>query len=183
MGHTSRLEFPGKPGGNEEIRPPLATGSKRFPAASAAGWRPLKIYPQAPSLARIASFKFALTSCLIAVSLGGVPLAQARGPLAGVGQAAVATVHVTELPRQGRETFELIRRGGPFPYEKDGVVFGNRERLLPAARRGYYREYTVKTPGSRDRGARRIVCGGPARTPHACWYSADHYASFRQIVE
>lgn len=183
MGHTSRLEFPGKPGVVQRSGRPGATRPKRFPAASAAGWRPLKIFPQAPFLARIASIKFALTSCLIAAALGGVPLAQARGPMAGVGQAAVATVHVTELPRQGRETFELIRQGGPFPYEKDGVVFGNRERLLPAARRGYYREYTVKTPGSRDRGARRIVCGGPARTPHACWYSADHYASFRQIVE
>jgi ribonuclease T1 len=94
-----------------------------------------------------------------------------------------ATVHVTELPRHGRETYELIRLGGPFPYDKDGTVFGNRERLLPIEKRGYYREYTVKTPGSSDRGARRIVCGGPPRTPHACFYTADHYASFRQIVE
>ncbi|MCM2251246.1 MAG: ribonuclease [Ramlibacter sp.] len=101
------------------------------------------------------------------------------------GSAAVqpATVQVGELPRQGRVTYELIRQGGPFPYGKDGTVFGNRERLLPAERRGYYREYTVTTPGSRDRGARRIVCGGPARAPHACYYSADHYASFRKIVE
>ena len=94
-----------------------------------------------------------------------------------------ATIRWTELPRQGRETYELIRQGGPFPYEKDGSVFGNRERLLPAAPRGYWREYTVKTPGSRDRGARRIVCGGPLRQPHACYYTADHYASFRKIVE
>jgi ribonuclease T1 len=90
---------------------------------------------------------------------------------------------VAELPRQGRETFELIRQGGPFPNEKDGSVFGNRERQLPQARRGYWREYTVATPGSRDRGARRIVCGGPPRAPHACYYTADHYASFRKIVE
>jgi ribonuclease T1 len=90
---------------------------------------------------------------------------------------------VADLPRQGRETFELIRQGGPFPYEKDGVVFGNRERALPIQRRGYWREYTVTTPGSRDRGARRIVCGGPARVPHACFYTADHYASFQKIVE
>ena len=62
-------------------------------------------------------------------------------------------------------------------------MFGNRERMLPQARRGFYREYTVATPGSRDRGARRIVCGGPPRAPHACYYTADHYASFRMIVE
>jgi ribonuclease T1 len=98
-------------------------------------------------------------------------------------RSGLAAVHVTELPRPGRETYELIRLGGPFPYDKDGTVFGNRERLLPIERRGYYREYTVKTPGSRDRGARRIVCGGPPRSPHACYYTADHYASFRQIVE
>jgi ribonuclease T1 len=92
-------------------------------------------------------------------------------------------VRVAELPRPGPQTYELIRQGGPFPYDKDGTVFGNRERLLPAEKRGYYREYTVQTPGSRDRGARRIVCGGPARVPHACYFTADHYASFRKIVE
>ena len=91
-------------------------------------------------------------------------------------------ISVAELPRQGAETYDKIRQGGPFPYEKDGVVFGNRERLLPAEKRGYYREYTVKTPGSRDRGARRIVCGGKPKTPDACYYTADHYSSFRKIV-
>ena len=79
--------------------------------------------------------------------------------------------------------YELIRQGGPFPNGKDGAVFGNRERLLPSAKRGFYREYTVPTPGSRDRGARRIVCGGPIKQPYACYYTADHYASFRMIVE
>lgn len=113
----------------------------------------------------------------------GSPLAQAWGPVDGLAPGGAATVHVTQLPRQGQETYELIRRGGPFPYDKDGTVFGNRERLLPIERRGYYREYTVPTPGSRDRGARRIVCGGPPRTPLACYYTADHYASFRKIVE
>jgi ribonuclease T1 len=123
-----------------------------------------------------------LTSTLMAAVLTGAPLAQARGAMDGPARDA-ATVHVTQLPRQGRETYELIRQGGPFPYDKDGTVFGNRERLLPINTRGYYREYTVKTPGSRDRGARRIVCGGPPRTPDACYYTADHYASFRKIVE
>lgn len=92
------------------------------------------------------------------------------------------TVAVSELPKQGTETYNQIRQGGPFAYEKDGVVFGNRERQLPAEKRGYYREYTVKTPGSRDRGARRIVCGGQPKTPDACYYTDDHYASFRKIV-
>jgi ribonuclease T1 len=95
---------------------------------------------------------------------------------------AIATVALNQLPAQGIETYQLIRQGGPFPFEKDGVVFGNRERLLPAEKRGYYREYTVKTPRSRNRGARRIVCGGQATAPDACFYTADHYASFRKIV-
>ena len=78
----------------------------------------------------------------------------------------------------------LILSGGPFPYDKDGIVFGNRERLLPAKTRGYYREYTVKTPGARNRGARRMVCGGtPPTKPEACFYSDDHYASFRRIAQ
>ncbi len=94
-----------------------------------------------------------------------------------------ATIAVVQLPAEGRDTYRLIRQGGPFPYDKDGSVFGNRERLLPAHARGHYREYTVRTPGSRDRGARRIVCGGPPRAPQACYYTSDHYASFRRIVE
>lgn len=94
---------------------------------------------------------------------------------------ALATIKVAELPQQGQQTYERIHQGGPFPYEKDGTVFGNRERLLPAAKRGFYREYTVKTPGSRDRGAKRIVCGGQTKAPDACFYTADHYSSFRRI--
>jgi ribonuclease T1 len=97
-------------------------------------------------------------------------------------QTASASVTLEQLPLQGRETYQRILQGGPFPYEKDGVVFGNRERLLPLEKRGYYREYTVKTPSSRDRGARRIVCGGETTAPDACFYTADHYASFRKIV-
>jgi len=96
--------------------------------------------------------------------------------------AVPAVVGLAELPKQGQQTYERILKGGPFPYEKDGVVFGNRERLLPREPRGYYREYTVPTPGSRNRGARRIVCGGkvPAQ-PVVCYYTSDHYASFRRI--
>jgi len=76
----------------------------------------------------------------------------------------------------------LIAQGGPFPHDKDGVVFGNRERLLPINNRGYYREYTVRTPGVSHRGKRRIVCGGKPRVPDVCYYTADHYASFRKIA-
>lgn len=92
------------------------------------------------------------------------------------------TVSLAELPRQGAQVYQLIYQGGPFASEKDGVVFGNRERLLPPKTRGYYREYTVPTPGVNNRGVRRIVCGGQPRTPDMCFYSADHYASFRRIV-
>lgn len=99
-----------------------------------------------------------------------------------VAQGIQGDIALANLPEQGRETYRRIHEGGPFPYEKDGVVFGNRERLLPGQKRGYYREYTVRTPGSKDRGARRIVCGGEARRPDACFYTADHYASFRRIV-
>jgi ribonuclease T1 len=93
------------------------------------------------------------------------------------------TVSLVNLPKEAQTTERLIRAGGPFPHDKDGVVFGNRERILPKSPRGFYREYTVKTPGSRNRGARRIVCGGPiAVNPEACFYSDDHYASFRRIA-
>lgn len=83
------------------------------------------------------------------------------------------------LPPEAHATLRLIARGGPFPYRQDGAVFGNRERLLPAQPRGWYREYTVDTPGSDDRGARRIVSGGDP--PVELYYSADHYRSFRRI--
>ena len=112
---------------------------------------------------------------LLTVGLLSSPLAQASSE-------PVPTVSLQALPDAGVETYRNIQRGGPFPFEKDGVIFGNRERLLPMQKRGYYREYTVKTPGSRNRGAQRIVCGGPATAPDACYYTADHYASFRMIV-
>ena len=92
------------------------------------------------------------------------------------------SIALNQLPAQGIETYQLIHQGGPFPFGKDGVVFGNREQALPAAKRGYYHEYTVKTPRSHDRGARRIVCGGQATAPDTCYYTSDHYASFRKIV-
>lgn len=100
----------------------------------------------------------------------------------GLAQAQDIARH--ELPPEGREVLGLIASGGPFPYHRDGVVFGNYEKRLPLRARGYYREYTVTTPGARNRGARRIVCGGEnTRRPDACWYTADHYRSFRRIAE
>jgi ribonuclease T1 len=95
---------------------------------------------------------------------------------------AADVVSLAALPPEARQTHRLILAGGPFPYDKDGTVFFNRERLLPPRPRGQYREYTVRTPGARNRGARRIVCGGlPPTQPEACFYTADHYASFKRI--
>ncbi|MDE2369798.1 MAG: ribonuclease [Burkholderiales bacterium] len=92
------------------------------------------------------------------------------------------SVAVSDLPPQAQATYRSILNGGPFPFPKDGIVFGNYERQLPGHVRGYYHEYTVKTPRSRNRGARRIVCGGaPPAPPEVCYYTDDHYASFRRI--
>ncbi len=95
--------------------------------------------------------------------------------------ASLPDVALSELTPEARETYALILNGGPFRYDRDGAVFGNREGILPPVRRGYYHEYTVPTPGARSRGARRIVCGGPKKTPDACYYTGDHYQSFRRI--
>ncbi len=127
-------------------------------------------------MVRLSNLKFFATCLLLVATSVSVP---AKEPVALTSMTPVA---MATLPSQGVQTYERILRGGPFAHEKDGVVFGNRERLLPAQTRGYYREYTVKTPGSHDRGARRIVCGGQPRTPDACYYTDDHYASFRKIA-
>ena len=97
--------------------------------------------------------------------------------------AAGDVVLIAELPPEARHTLQLIRQGGPFPYEKDGAIFGNYERLLPKQNRGYYREFTVRTPGARNRGARRIITGGELNNPRELYYTEDHYASFRRIQE
>jgi ribonuclease T1 len=93
----------------------------------------------------------------------------------------VDEIGASELPPQAIQTLDLIRRNGPFPYDRDGITFGNRERALPDKPRGYYHEYTVKTPGVRGRGAKRIVCGGDQKSAQECYYSDDHYQSFRRI--
>ena len=89
------------------------------------------------------------------------------------------TIAVAKLPPEAHATLELIHARGPFPYERDGVVFGNFERRLPIRERGYYREYTVPTPGLSHRGARRIVVGREGEL----YYTSDHYRTFRRIVE
>lgn len=87
-----------------------------------------------------------------------------------------------DLPREAKTTIALIKKGGPFPYDKDGAVFGNYEKRLPKQPRGYYREYTVKTPYARNRGAKRIITGGE-REPLQYFYTEDHYQSFRRVIE
>lgn len=127
---------------------------------------------------RGAGLKLVITGLLLSATLtSGFVQARTSAPVD-----SMATIPVAELPVQGAQTYALIAQGGPFPYEKDGTVFGNRERLLPISNRGYYREYTVRTPGVSHRGKRRIVCGGKPRVPDVCYYTADHYASFRKIV-
>lgn len=133
-------------------------------AARSSFWNPLR--------------KWGLLSVVVASVVGSAAV-QAKRPVD-----SLDTVALAALPVQAQQTQRLIVAGGPFPYDKDGVVFGNRERVLPRRERGFYREYTVPTPGSRDRGARRIVCGGKRPTqPEACYYTADHYASFKLIVQ
>ena len=103
------------------------------------------------------------------------PAEAQRAPAPGI---AIEQVRPAELPREARATIALIEKGGPYPYAKDGAIFGNREGQLPGQRRGYYREYTVKTPGERTRGARRIIAGAGGEL----FYTDDHYNHFRRII-
>jgi len=120
---------------------------------------------------------FAAITFLAVMALLSSAIVNARNEVAHT----APEIPVSELPREAQKTLALIRTGGPFPYSRDGVVFGNRERLLPAKSRGYYHEYTVKTPGSHNRGARRIICGGDPSSLADCYYTDDHYQSFRRI--
>lgn len=99
--------------------------------------------------------------------------------VASAALAFVAETKISDLPPEARHTLALVKSGGPYPYPQDGKTFQNREKLLPKRERGYYREFTVKTPGSRDRGARRIVAGREGEF----YYTEDHYRSFRRIIE
>ncbi|MEU7700487.1 ribonuclease domain-containing protein [Streptomyces sp. NPDC039028] len=114
---------------------------------------------------------------------GAAPAAPARTSAtaeapAPTGDSGLPAVRAADLPPEARRTLDLIARGGPFPYAKDGAVFSNFERLLPREPRGYYREFTVQTPGERDRGARRIVTGREGEI----YWTDDHYASFREVI-
>jgi ribonuclease T1 len=106
-------------------------------------------------------------------------LAVAVSVIAATARADAGQIALGELPAEAGHTLRLIRQNGPFAFERDGAVFANREGRLPKRSRGYYREYTVKTPGARDRGARRIVAGHGGEY----YYSDDHYLSFRRIIE
>ena len=127
-------------------------------------------------------FLLRLSSLFLIFLLAWPALADAPRAAAGANSVLLA-----DLPGEARETLLLIKRGGPFPYRKDGSMFGNYERRLPSRPRGYYREYTVATPGAHDRGARRIVAGaGPradVRNSGEYYYTDNHYRSFRRIVE
>ena len=94
-------------------------------------------------------------------------------------KSALPFIAAADLPAEARDTLRVIKQGGPYDYARDGTVFGNFERVLPKRGRGYYHEYTVKTPGAKNRGARRIVCGPLPE----CYYTADHYRTFKYIQE
>ena len=120
-----------------------------------------------------------VTKVLTGILLGFLCLAPQVHARGDAPAAAAAEIAAAELPGEARQTIALIRKGGPFPYERDGTIFGNFENRLPAQPRGYYREYTVRTPGANNRGARRIVAGKGGEL----YYTDDHYASFRRIEE
>lgn len=132
---------------------------------------------------------WAMLLVLMASLLFGFEVAQARGNRyqsedSWLGNSSqLETIAAQALPAEARETLSLIKQGGPYPFEKDGTVFSNREKILPKKPRGYYHEYTVITPRSRDRGARRIIAGGVPATSGEYYYTEDHYTSFKKIQE
>ncbi len=134
-------------------------------------------------LALLAGLSLLLTGCSTGTGTPTATAAPSRTTAAPAdpsarGVSGLPVVREAELPPEARHTLALIRAGGPFPYARDGAVFGNFERILPRRERGYYHEYTVRTPGERDRGARRIVTGQEGER----YYTDDHYASFREVV-
>jgi ribonuclease T1 len=131
---------------------------------------------RSPACAAIRAW-VALLAAITALALLVASLPLAARTTDGPGE-----VSVERLPPEARHTLDLIAAGGPFPYDRDGIVFGNREHILPSQHRGYYHEYTVPTPGEHSRGARRVICGGARRSVAECYYTDDHYRSFRRIV-
>ena len=125
----------------------------------------------------IRSYLIAVATVVLTAAFLAPPMVLAREN--GASAAAINEVAYAALPPEAQQTLQLIGRGGPYPFQRDGAAFGNYERLLPQRMRGYYREYTVPTPGAKSRGARRIVSGGNGEY----YYSDDHYRTFRQIRE
>jgi len=127
---------------------------------------------------RFSCFCLLMLLCAAPVSIHSE--SQSTAPeVSGPTQPRIGIVDVAELPAEARQTIALIKKGGPYPYSKDGAVFGNFERRLPIHERGYYKEFTVPTPRSRDRGARRIIAGKAGEL----FYTDDHYETFRRIRE
>ncbi|EFL14060.1 ribonuclease domain-containing protein [Streptomyces sp. C] len=141
------------------------------------------------SLSRVLGALFlcaALTAALAGCGGGAAPARPSSTASTAASTAAPApawakgmpTVRADALPPQAREVLALIDKGGPYPYRQDGTVFGNFEKVLPKQKRGYYHEFTVRTPGERDRGARRIVTGGGGEF----YYTDDHYETFKAVL-
>ncbi|TCO22072.1 ribonuclease T1 [Kribbella steppae] len=125
----------------------------------------------------------AALTLVTATTLGSTAYAVPVAELTYSAPTAIPTCALSTLPSQASDTLDLIHSGGPFPYPQDGTVFQNREGILPDESSGYYHEYTVKTPGSDDRGARRLVGGGALTTPTYVYYTDDHYSSFCEVDE
>ena len=145
------------------------------------GWARLRAAAVALVTPRVTAFLAALPALLLAFALlpAAAPDAAARGEQPPAVKATAGEVALADLPPEARRTLALIHKSGPFPHDRDGIVFGNREKLLPLRERDWYREYTVPTPGARNRGARRIVVALSGEF----YYTDDHYASFRRIRE
>jgi ribonuclease T1 len=123
-------------------------------------------------------FKWIVLATMLWLPLVFQNSSQGAAPTQG-GVESLPVIAVAELPAEGRDTLRAIKQGGPYAYPRDGVVFNNFERVLPERQRGYYHEYTVITPGANNRGVRRIVCGPLPE----CYYTADHYQTFKRIRE
>ena len=135
------------------------------------------------ALAIVAALFLGLTTASTASAGPTLYSAPTAPPYAVQAIDAIPSCALSSLPSQASDTLDLIHSGGPFPYDQDGTVFSNREGILPSESSGYYHEYTVKTPGSPDRGARRLIGGGAMTSPEHVYYTDDHYASFCEVDE
>jgi ribonuclease T1 len=157
----------------------LATTAALGSTAHAAPTQPTSSYAASPT----STYAAPPTSSYVVPQTASSYVVPQTAPAAPLAPAAIETCALSSLPSQAGDTLDLIHSGGPFPYEQDGTVFQNREGILPDESSGYYHEYTVITPGSPDRGARRLVGGGPETEPEHVYYTSDHYASFCEVDE